>query len=188
MLPGRIGVTIHERDKTWRFQIAGGKQFKVDSLPRAPEEAQISGISSYRGADKLPAPPGFYYSGPYLVSPNNQYIVATLTEKTRTPIWPTAFLIAGHESRAVVSNVKQLNNARIYGVAWAPNSQYVAILEGTFQRKWWLPHVLISILVAHPLDHVSFRITIVNLSGDLMVRAEIKDDFAGGSGEIVWTP
>jgi hypothetical protein len=109
-LPGTIGITLQNYEGTWHLRITMGQISRVDTLPRAQKEARSSGLEVYQGAPHLPGIDGYFYSGPYAVSPDNRLIIASLTAKGTAPIYPTAFVIADNSSRQIVSGPHDTGN------------------------------------------------------------------------------
>jgi hypothetical protein len=186
-LPGKIGVTLENYNGKAHIRIEGGELAKVSTLPIAPPEAQREGIQSLQGPPFLTAPQGHYYRGPCLISPDKNFIVTSVSTEPYPPILPTTFTILEYKSGKQLAQRRTLGNFVVFGVAWSPDSKYVASLQVLAHGpKWWQLHELILAGVGHPASHIEFRLEIVDLQGNVIGETNLASDYVNASGQVIW--
>jgi hypothetical protein len=186
-LPGKIGVTIRSSSGSWYLLIDRGSLSQVSSLTAAPKEAQSSSVEAIRGAPSLTEPHGYMYMGPYLISPDNRFIVASIQRKAALAPLPTAFVIADWRTKNVIAQVKLAEGNFLQGFAWSPDSRRIAVIESWARFKWWLPTQIMSFIKGHPVAYHNSFLDVVDLQGSIVAQMRLTRDLMGASAEVIWT-
>ena len=74
---------------------------------------------------------------------------------------------------------------RVSGIAWAPSSEFVAVLTESERMGLW-PWELLSAFAGHPVPHNSFYLTIYDISGTELMSQKIIGNITYGTGSIIW--
>jgi hypothetical protein len=186
-LPGKIGVTIRTYPRPWYLLIDKGSLSQVSSLAAAPTEAQYSSVEAVKGAPNLTEPHGYIYGGPFLVSPNRNFIVASIESKAALAPLPTAFVVVDWRTKNVISQVKLTEGNTVNGFAWSPDSRWIAVLKSKAWFKWWLPSTILSFLVGHPATYIDISLDVVDLQGGVVAQTTLMEGLMGVSAEVIWT-
>jgi hypothetical protein len=184
-LPGKIGVTFKNYAGKWYLLIERGNLSLVGTLPEAPKEA-TSRIGPF-GAENLVAPDNYDYFGPYSVSPDGRFVVASLATKNPFSTSPTAFVIVDFRTKRPISKVIKIGNYEVGGFAWSPDSKEIAMLKYRGRFKWWRPVDFISALSGHPIPYAAFHLAIVDLQGNTIAETSLVGDLPAPMPEVIWT-
>jgi hypothetical protein len=183
-LRGKIGLKFRNYAGQWNLVIDQGNLSQWKNLPEAPREA-TSAIGPY-GAENLVPPEGYNYQGPYLVSPDKRFIVASLVKKIPYEHLPTTFLIVDVRTEKTVSQLHLTNEYVIDGFAWSPDSSWIAVLKSRDRFKWWRPVDFLSALAGHPIPYSEFQLDVVDLECNVIASARLVRDLPSASGDVVW--
>jgi hypothetical protein len=125
--------------------------------------------------------------GPYLISPDKNFIVASIQRKAALAPLPTAFVIADWRTKSVVSQINLPREYTVDGFAWSPNSGQIAVLKTWARFKWWLPTQIFSFLIGHPVSYHDIFLDVVDLKGRIVAQTRLTRDLMGASAEVIWT-
>lgn len=185
VLPGEIGVTVEAGSKSWHFVIRAGELNRVNTLPEAPKEAAAIEIGYNYGATDVPVQSGYDYRGPYLASPNNRMVAASVVLSASSPPGPWEFVIVETATRRILSKVGSNKDHYINGLAWSPDSSLVAALMAS-SRYGNGPIDQLGSMFGHPVPYMTYYIDVVDLNGKILASTLLASDVRASWGEIIW--
>ena len=180
-LPGKIGFTIEMPPDLLHYAVERGVLVKVDSLPKAPKEAKA--ITGYIRATGLPPQKGYDYIGPYLASPDKRYVAASIS--TGSSANPRDFVIVDTQTTKTIALIKGNENRYMIGLAWSPDSKWIAVLKDSL-RLGWGPLDILGRLLGHPPVYMTFYLEVVNLAGDIVAHSKLIWETRDSWGWVVW--
>lgn len=183
-LPGKIGLKFRNYDGNWNFVIEQGHLSEWKILPDAPREA-TSAIGPF-GAENLIAPAGYNYQGPYLLSPDRRFIVASVVTRIPYEREPTTFLVVDVQTKQPFAQLHLTDNFVVEGFAWSPDSKWIALLRSRGHFKWWRPTGFVSLLAGHPIRYLEFHLDIVDRECKLIATTGLVHDLRPGANDLVW--
>ena len=185
-MPGTIELTLAQYKTIWFYSIKKGDLWlkSIETIPPTYliERPRI-GYGDEEVPQKLPKIPGYIYFGPYCFSPNKSYTVVALSA-VDDKLYAKDFALIKQDSREVVFQTK--NNERyVDDIAWAADSKKFAVIDHLAERKHW-PIDIFSAMFGVYRDYHTFFLSVYDLQGNLIVKAEIASNIINGSGQIVW--
>jgi hypothetical protein len=184
-LPGKIGVTLEANSVKWHRIIEGGVIIHVGSLQEAPPQANAVGIGYLSGATGLPEAKGYDYRGPYLASPDNRLLAASIAAKEPSVPGPAQVVIIDVSANRMLSTIGGKSGSVIEGIAWSPDSKWLAVLRNEF-RHGRGPLDQIIAAFGHPVPYMSYYLEVVDLSGKVVASTKLVSDLRASWGEVVW--
>jgi hypothetical protein len=184
-LPGSLGITIRNRDRVWRYILHHGQLRKTDRLPAAPREAKSIALGM-RGASTLAPQPDYDYRGPFLTSPDEHYLAASISLKPPNDGLPISFVIYESQGKTLVAEVKGERLYYIESLAWSPDSRYIAVMKKQNVIKPRGPLEILAAISGHPVPYNDYWLEVYDVRGDLVARSQIAKNVAGSWGEVIW--
>jgi len=181
-LPGKIGFAIETPPDRLQYIIEKGALVKVASLPKASKEATSMELG-YRGASGLPLQKGYDYRGPYLASPDRRYVAASIS--TGPSANSREFVIVDTQQNKTIALIKGNENRFIVGLAWSPDSKWIAVMKDSY-RLGWGPLDIFGRLLGHPPVYMTFYLEVVNLAGDVVAQSKLIWETRDSWGWVVW--
>jgi hypothetical protein len=184
-LPGQIGITIQNAAQVHRVLLEKGVLKDAPHLPRAEEKASAMGAGPYGATEILDNASDYYVRGPYLISPDRKVLAASVELKDVAVASSTGYVIAELGSKRVVS-ISRSKTQGVSGLAWSPDSKFLAVLRHEQVRVGRTPLELLSSFSGHPVQYVVYSLEVVDRSGNLIATSRLTNDITGTWGEMVW--
>jgi len=184
-LPGQIGITIQNVAQARRVLLEKGVLKDASSLPRAEDKASAMGAGPYGATELLDNASDYYVRGPYLISPDRKVLAASVELKGVANASSTGYVIAELSSKRVVS-IKRSKTQGVSGLAWSPDSRFLAVLKHEQVRVGRTPLELLSGFSGHPVQYVVYSLEVVDRSGNPIAISRLTNDLNGTWGELVW--
>lgn len=128
---------------------------------------------------------GYTYWGPYLTSPDKRYMAASIAAARHAPGSP-GFVIVDTQVNQTVAVIKGSDERFIDGLAWSPDSKWVAVLKYSYRPAGYRPIDLLGYLTGHPVPYMSYYIEVVNLAGDKVAQSKPSSELRGSWAWVVW--
>lgn len=140
----------------------------------------------------LPKIEGYYYKGPYSLSPDKSLILMSISPEKKYKLSNNIVLIR-RETKEIIrqTNTDDSGSQKtgiyfiIRSVSWSSDSRYFAVLETKNRRSHSFMHT-ISAMAGHPIDEYTYYLYVYNREGQLLVKSEIASGIYGGDGRVFW--
>jgi hypothetical protein len=180
-LPGKIGITLKTGSNEWHAVIENGIIRGADSNPKALPQATTALRTDFEPPYGVPPVRGLVYWGPYLASPNGNYVAASLAKERHAAGAPSFAIVSKMFNKAVVVHGEE--NAYIRSLAWSPDSNYIAVLRASSELTA-LDRLILTIF-GHADPKMRWSLDIVDVNGILITKTRIKT-LRGSWGWVVW--
>lgn len=184
-LPGQLGITVQNTAQIKRYVIENGSGREVGGLKKA-EKSATAFIAPYGATHVLDNGPDYYVRGPYLISPDQLIIAASIELKDVNAAWSTGYLIADLKTKKILA----INKSRSQGVsalAWSPDSRLLAVLrEEQVRGGLRSPLEILSAFSGHPVQYMVYSLEVVDASGKRVAHSQLTEPLAGTWGEVIW--
>jgi hypothetical protein len=181
-LPGKIGIVIKNGSGVSYSTIYRGRLTETGELPKAVPHAATILRENFETPTSLPRQKGYVYWGPYLASPDNLYMAASIAEREHAGHSP-GFVVIHKPTNKTVAVVLGRGNRGVDALAWSPDSRWVATLMSSSELGE-LDRFFIS-LTGHADPKRTWYLDVVNLTGDAVAHTKLADS-RGSWGWVVW--
>jgi hypothetical protein len=134
----------------------------------------------------LPEDPDFSYLGPYLLSPDKNKAIASVSFKKSENYGPYSYVLGDLAASKIVA-VRKDAELFVDAVAWSPDSKFVALLRKKQVSVLHGPMEILSACAGHPVQYSDYFLEIIDAQGKLVARTKVAGPTAGTWGEVVWT-
>jgi len=133
----------------------------------------------------LPEHRGYDYKGPYMVSPDQRFVAASIAASGPSTPGPTKVVIVDARAKKIISKVGSNDNRYIDGLAWSRDSSWIAVLKHS-SRYGRGPIDLIGGAFGHPVPYITYYLEVVDLGGKVFASTKLVSDLRASWGEVVW--
>lgn len=133
----------------------------------------------------LPDDPAFSYLGPYLVSPDKNKTIASVSFRKSVNYGPYAYILSDVTSNKVIVGPRE-TDFFIDALAWSPDSKFVALLRKKQVSVLHGPKEILSACSGHPVQYSDYFLEIIDAQGNMIASTKIAGPITGTWGEMVW--
>lgn len=183
-LPGEIGLRLDTEVSGKRLLIREGLVIQVGSIQPAPEEAII--YKNFGRPSDIVAPAGYYFTGPYLTSPNTKFVASALSsDRAGNYYQATAIAITNLQNNKEPVLLDGYGEWGVQAIAWAPNSRYVAVIRSKSGYGLCLMEIL-AYVFSHPFTLSNYYLDVIDLAGNVVATQKLMSRVGMGRVEVVW--